>query len=67
MNGARYFSGSPYNVSPLCIGCPIVLFADKMGFDMHQCDKCKEAFENLNDLKEMKGVVPVNCDPHFGV
>ena len=38
---------STLNVSPLCKGCELIRFAEKNGIMFHQCDICKEEYEEM--------------------
>lgn len=39
-------------ISPLCQGCWLADFADKEGFDMHQCEECKKKAEEIMSKRD---------------
>ena len=41
------FKGSTLNVSPLCQGCDLIEFADKNGIMFHQCEICRDEYEEM--------------------
>lgn len=52
MNSDNCFKGSTLNVSPLCQGCDLIEFADKNGIMFHQCDICKDEYEEMMIIRE---------------
>ena len=48
------FKGSTLNVSPLCQGCDLIEFADKNNIMFHQCEICKDEYEEMLIREEFK-------------
>jgi len=43
----NYFKGSTLNVSPLCQGCELIHFAEQNDIMFHQCEICKDEYEEM--------------------
>ena len=50
----NYFKGSTLNVSPLCQGCDLIEFADEHNIMFHQCEICKDEYEEMIIREEFK-------------
>ena len=48
------FKGSTLNVSPLCQGCDLMYFAAENDIMFHQCEICKDEYQEMIAREEFK-------------
>ena len=48
------FKGSTLNVSSLCQGCELIHFAEQNDIMFHQCEICKNEYQNMEYKEQIE-------------
>ena len=66
MEQTNVFRGSILNVSPLCQGCELIYFAEQNDIMFHQCEICKNEYQNMKYKEQIEWDYRAHENPYGG-